>query len=218
MYYISLQAHNVHVYAPNGWARAVHRRWETERVHINEGQADIRRVYRGGLAGQLVSGVLWLVAAAVATWGSPDAAIATLFLGGMLIFPLTSLVLRLGGGPAGLPKGHPQKALATQIAFTVPQGMVVAIVLGVLRPELFFPAAMVIVGAHYLPFVHLYGMRLFAVLAGVLSVGGVVLLFWLPAPMPAGAWFTGVVLLVFAVLLRASAAALHRQRETTLSP
>ncbi|MGO4784756.1 DUF7010 family protein [Cryobacterium sp. W22_MBD10_FK3] len=206
------------MYAPNGWARAVHRRWETERVHINEGQADIRRVYRGGLAGQLVSGVLWLVAAAVATWGSPDAAIATLFLGGMLIFPLTSLVLRLGGGPAGLPKGHPQKALATQIAFTVPLGMVVAIVLGVLRPELFFPAAMVIVGAHYLPFVHLYGMRLFAVLAGVLSGGGVVLLFWLPAPMPAGAWFTGVVLLVFAVLLRASAAALHRQRETTLSP
>jgi len=41
----------------------------------------------------------------------------TLFLGGMLIFPLTSLVLRLGGGPTGLPKGHPLRALAMQIAF-----------------------------------------------------------------------------------------------------
>jgi len=191
--------------APNGWARAVERRCENERVHIHEGQADIRRIYRGGLAGQLVSGAVWLGAAAVSTWGSTGAAIATLFLGGMLIFPLTSLVLRLCGGPTGLPKGHPLKALAIQIAFTVPLGMVVAIVLGALRPELFFPAAMVIVGAHYLPFVHLYGMPLFAVLAGVLVVGGVVLLFWLPAPMPAGAWFTGVVLLVFAVLLHASA-------------
>ena len=34
---------------------------------IDEAQADVRRVYRGGFVGQLVSGTLWLIAAAVAT-------------------------------------------------------------------------------------------------------------------------------------------------------
>ncbi|TFB64992.1 hypothetical protein E3T34_15360 [Cryobacterium sp. TMT1-62] len=97
---------------------------------------------------------------------SPGASIATLFLGGMLIFPLTTLTLRTAGGPAALPKGHPMAALATQFAFTVPSGMLVAVALGLTEPNLFFPASMIIVGAHYLPFVFLYGMRLFAVLAG----------------------------------------------------
>ena len=65
-----------------------------------------------------------------------------------------------------MPKGHPMAALATQFAFTVPSGMLVAVALGLTEPNLFFPASMIIVGAHYLPFVFLYGMRLFAVLAG----------------------------------------------------
>ena len=44
------------------------------------------------------------------------------------------------------------------------------------RSDLFFPACMVIVGAHYLPFVFLYGMRLFAVLAALMTLVGVLLL------------------------------------------
>ena len=131
---------------------------------ITDAQRDVRTVYRGGFYGQLVSGAVWLVAAGVATWVSDGAAIAALWLGGVLIFPLTTLALRLAGGPAALPAGHPMAALATQIAFTVPLGLLVAVVLGAERPELFFPASMVVVGAHYLPFVFLYGMRLFAVL------------------------------------------------------
>lgn len=99
-------------------------------MRIDEAQADVRRVYRGGFVGQLVSGILWLISAAVATWVSPGASIAALFLGGMLVFPLTPLALRAAGGPAVSPNGHPMAALATQIAFTVPSGMLVAVVLG----------------------------------------------------------------------------------------
>ena len=39
---------------------------------------------------------------------------------------------------------------------------------------------MVIVGAHYLPFVFLYGERLFAVLAAILVCLGVAIIFWAP--------------------------------------
>ncbi|WP_454778550.1 DUF7010 family protein [Georgenia muralis] len=174
---------------------------------ITEAQHDVRTVYRGGFYGQLVSGAVWLGAAAVATWVSDGAAIAALWLGGVLIFPLTTLALRLSGGPAALPAGHPMAALATQIAFTVPIGLLVAVVLGAERPELFFPASMVVVGAHYLPFVFLYGMRLFAVLAAVLVAGGVALASLPGAPSSAGGWLTGAALVVFAALLRRSAAA-----------
>ncbi len=95
-------------------------------------------------------------------------------------------------------------ALATQIAFTVPSGMLVTVALGLTEPNLFFPASMIIVGAHYLPFVFLYGMRLFAVLAGLLILVGTVLLLWLPVGAPPGGWFAGALLVGFAYLPRAS--------------
>jgi hypothetical protein len=179
-------------------------------VSIAEAQRDVRRVYAGGFYGQLVSGAVWLVAAAAATWLSPLAAVGALFFGGVLIFPLTTLVIRLSGRPSSLPAGHPMAGLAVQIAFTVPIGFVVVVAMLGGRPQLFFPAAMVIVGAHYLPFVFLYGMRLFAILSAALVAPGVLLLYGLSVPSTAGGWFTGALLVIFAFLLRASAQARER--------
>ncbi|TFD12223.1 hypothetical protein E3T35_07705 [Cryobacterium sp. TMT1-2-2] len=71
-------------------------------MEISQAQADVRRIYRAGFPGPLVSAVIWAAASAVFTWGS--------VAGGM--------------------------------------------------------AALFIVGGHYLVFMLLYGMRLFAVLAG----------------------------------------------------
>ena len=137
-------------------------------MSITQAQADVRRLYRGGFYGQLVSAAVWLAAAAAAQWVSTASAVVVLFLGGTLIFPLTWGVIRLTGHPASLPAGHPMGALAMQIAFTVPIGLVVVVALLSGHDELFFPASMVIVGAHYLPFVFLYGMRMFAYLATLL--------------------------------------------------
>lgn len=173
-------------------------------AHISEAQRDVRDVYVGGFFGQLVSGVVWLIAAAVGTWASPSAAMLALWLGGCVIFPLTTLALRLSGRPAALPKGHPMASLAMQIAFTVPVGMLLALALAVDRPQWFFPACMLIVGAHYLPFAFLYGMRLFVVLAAALVAGGVVIAVWIPGSFSTGGWVTGIILVVFAFLLRHS--------------
>lgn len=165
----------------------------------------MRRTYVGGFFGQLVSGALWLLAAAAGTWVSPVAAMATLLVGGILIFPLTTLLLRLSGRQASLPAGHPMAGLATQVAFTVPFGLLVALAAAAYRLGWFFPASMVIVGAHYLPFVFLYGMQLFALLAALLVFGGVALAMWLPEQFSVGGWLSGAALVVFAFLLRASA-------------
>lgn len=186
-------------------------------MSITEAQSDVRRIYAGGFYGQLVSAVVWLCAAAAATWASPGGAIAVLFLGGTLIFPLTWLIIRLSGRPASLPSGHPMRALAMQIAFTVPIGLVVVVALLPGDGERFFPASMVIVGAHYLPFVFLYGMRAFAYLSLALVVPGLTLLVWLPVPFAVGGWLTGVMLLLAAFLLRAASARMTAD-QPTLTP
>ncbi len=173
-------------------------------MQIHEAQQDVRLVYVGGFFGQLVSGSLWLIAAVVGTFSAPGVAIAVLLLGGILIFPVTMLCLRLVGRPATLPAGHPMAGLAMQIAFTVPLGLLVALAVTGYRLDWFFPAAMVIVGAHYLPFVFLYGMRIYAVLAAILVLGGVGLALWGPRLFSVGAWSTGLVLVTFSFLLRSS--------------
>lgn len=170
-------------------------------MDVRQAQADVRRVYRGGFSGPLVSAIVWFAASAVYQVGSPAAAMAVLFFGGMLIFPLSSLVLKIMGGEAALPKGHPSISLAMQSAFTVPIGLIVAITLGVLEPTLFFPASLIIVGAHYLTFISLYGMWLFGALAGVLVMIGTVSLFWVAELREVSGWVGGSVLLVFAVPL-----------------
>ena len=47
-------------------------------------------------------------------------AILALVLGGVFIFPLTTLVLRLSGRPASLRRENPLGFLAMQVAFTIP--------------------------------------------------------------------------------------------------
>lgn len=57
---------------------------------------------------------------------------------------------------------------------------------------------MIVLGAHYLPFVFLYGMRQFAVLCGLLVSGGVMLGMYRPYPVSLGAWLTAAFPFVFA--------------------
>lgn len=173
-------------------------------MDIADAQRDVRSVYAGGFHGQLVSGALWLLAAGASVVISHAAGIVVLLLGGVTILPITMLLLKLSGGPASLPKGHPMVPLAMQIAFTVPLGLLVAVAASGYREEWFFPASMVIVGAHYLPFTFLYGTVLFTVLSGLMTLGGVALALWLPNTFSTGGWVTGALLIAFAFVLRRS--------------
>lgn len=170
-------------------------------MEVLQAQADVRRIYRAGFAGPLVSAVIWAAANAVFSWGSAAAGMAVLFLGGMLNFPLMILVLKIMGGPTALPKGHPSAALAMQSAFTVPCGLLIAIGLGSYEPVLFFPASLIIVGAHYLVFISLYGMRLYAALAGALILLGVIALFLVTELGGISGWLGAAIFLLFAALL-----------------
>jgi hypothetical protein len=165
---------------------------------VAEAQEDVRAVFLNGWVGLVVSAVLWLSSTAFATWGTTRQAILVLVFGGMLIFPLTQALLRLSRRPFALRPGNPLKYLAMQVAFIVPLTLPVAGGAALHNLNWFYPACAVIVGAHYLPFVFLYGMWQYAVLAGVLLSGGIACGLFLPHAFTPAGWFTGVVLVLFA--------------------
>ena len=165
---------------------------------LEEAQREMREVYRNGAFGSLVSGALWLASAAAGTWGSKNLAVMVLIFGGFFIYPLTQLTLKLAGGRASLRPENPLRLLAMQVAFIVP--LCIPLILAVTHEHTswFYPGFMVVVGAHYLPFVFLYGMPVFWGLGGVLVGLGWLLGFHSPS-FTLGGWITGALFLVFAV-------------------
>lgn len=170
---------------------------------ISEAQREMRTRFAGGFYGQLVSGTLWLVSAALATWGTPRAAITALVVGGMFIFPVTEGLIRLTGAHRSLSASNTLRELGMQVAFVLPLSMPLLLPVGLYRLNWFYPAMMFLLGAHYVPFVFLYGMPMFGVLAGVLLAGGAGIALYASSGFSLGAWATGVALLVFAFAGRA---------------
>jgi hypothetical protein len=167
---------------------------------IADAQREVRTVFRGGFMGQLVSGVLWLASAAAATYGTPRTAIILLVVGGFFIFPATTLGLRLLGGPWKLRPENPFSMLGMQVAFVLPLSLPVVGAVAWHHLDWFYPAFMVVLGAHYLPFVFLYGMPMFWVLSFGLVGAGVALAHRADGSFAGPAWITGGILLAFAVL------------------
>ena len=67
-----------------------------------------------------------------------------------------------------------------QVAFTLPMTMLLLVPVTEFRLNLFYPALLILLGAHYLPFVFLYGMRMFIALCAILVSSGVVSRFTFP--------------------------------------
>jgi hypothetical protein len=173
-------------------------------MQVQDAQREVRTIFVGGFWGQLVSSVLWLTSAALGTWSTPRAAIFALVLSGFFIFPLTQLLLRLTGGPASLPSANPLGNLGMQIAFTLPLSMLLLVPVTAFRLNWFYPALMILVGAHYLPFTFLYGMRIFIPLCALLTGGGVVIALYFSGSFSLGGWVGGLILFIFAWIGRAS--------------
>ena len=178
-----------------------------EEMRISDAQLESRTVFLGGFVGQLVSALVWLASAAIATFVAPKAGFWALAIGGAAIFPLTQASLRLAGRRASLAPENPLNHLAMQVAFTVPLVLPLAGAAALHNPGWFYPACLIIVGAHYLPFVFLYGMKTFAVLAAALTGAGFAIGLMAPGEVVMGGWVGGAILLTFAFVLLAA----HKQ-------
>jgi hypothetical protein len=167
-------------------------------MNIGDAQRELRRRFAGGFYGQAVSALLWLASASLATWSTPGRAMALLVIGGFFIFPLTELLIRAASTPP-LKRENPLSQLGMQVAFVLPFSMPLLVPIVQFRQTLFYPAMMILLGAHYIPFVFLYGMRMFAVLAAVLLGGGMMVAMYFVKSFSIGAWYAAAVLLVFAI-------------------
>lgn len=184
-------------------------------MEIQDAQRETRFVYIGGFWGQLVTSVIWLASAALGTWVSPRASIVAVVSGGFFIFPLTQMSLHLSHRRASLSKENPFWSLGVQVAFVLPFSMLLLVPVGLYRLNWFFPALMILLGAHYLPFATLYGMRMFLFLAGILMAAGIVIAHFFWGMFSLGAWIGGLVLFVFAWIGRSIATGEAASQVTT---
>ncbi len=167
---------------------------------VADAQREVRSVFRGGSVGQLVSGAIWLLSASLGTWVGIREGIITLVVGGMFIYPLTQFGLWLLGGPWALSPGNPLRYLSMQVAFTVPLTLPVVGGAALHNVNWFYPGCMIVVGAHFMPFIFMYGMWQYGVLAGALLGGGFLLGTRMPDEFILGGWLTGAALVLFGLV------------------
>jgi len=125
-----------------------------------------------------------------------------LVVGGFFIFPITELLIRIFGCRSPLSAQNSLRHLGMQVAFVLPLSMPLLLPVSLYRLNWFYPAMMVLLGAHYIPFVFLYGMRMFAVIAALIAGGGLVIAMYWSSSFSIGAWYTGVILVLFAIVGR----------------
>jgi uncharacterized protein DUF7010 len=171
-------------------------------MEIKSAQQDMQSAFLRGSIGQMVSGLIWLASAILGTWVSEQYAIVVLAFVGIFIFPLTQLTLRVFGRSGRLSNSHPLNQLAIQVAFIVPFSLPLVGAASLYNINWFYPAFMLIVGVHYIPFIFLYGMWEFAGLSALLIGGGVAIGMLLPHTFVIGGWFTATTLLLFSVLVQ----------------
>jgi hypothetical protein len=171
---------------------------------IREAQEESRAVFLGGSVGQLVSSAIWFASAALATWGSRNTAVLTLVGGGVFIFPLTTLVLRALGRPASLSRENPLGFLAMQVAFTIPLAIPLILAATAYKPEWFYAGCLIVVGAHYLPFITLYGQPIFGAAGVLMAAAGILLPRVRPGEFATGGWLGAAMLAVLGIVLGAA--------------
>jgi Family of unknown function (DUF7010) len=93
-------------------------------------------------------------------------------------------------------------ALGMQVAFTLPLNLPLVAAATLYRLNWFYPAFMIALGTHYLPFIFSYGTPQFGVLAALLIGAGLTFGLYMSSVFSLGAWLTAVVLLLFAFIGR----------------
>lgn len=132
-------------------------------------------------------------------------AIWALVLGGTFIFPLSQLLLKAMGRPTSLSKENPFGTVAMQVAFVIPFCYPVIAAATIHNANWFYPAFLMVAGAHYLPFIFLNGMWQFGILAVLLVGLGTLLGMYSPETFVLGGWIGAAIFLLSAFPFRAMA-------------
>ncbi len=146
-------------------------------LDIAVAQSELRKAYLRGGTGAVVSGIIWLLSGVVATTKSVPFGFAVLFFGGMLIFPVSSLILRTVFRRGTVSSNNPGGLTVIETVFPMIGGLLAAWLLLPYRPDFVFPVAAIAVGAHYFGFRTAYGDWTNWILGGAMCLVGAAAVF-----------------------------------------
>lgn len=170
------------------------------RVEPRDHHDEVRVAYLGGFSFLAYEGALWLLSATLGSFISVGAAIVTLVVGGTFSPLGAQIIQKLMRRPPVDPD-NPLLGLSIQAAFVIPLCYPVIAAATLANVNWFFPAFAVVVGAHYPPFAHVYRMRLYLALCGVLVGGGTLIGYFFQESFSLAGYFAGAVLLAFGALV-----------------
>ena len=160
--------------------------------------SDYRQCHLGGAVYLAVEGILWLLSATFGAAGLIPVAMLILLIGGMFIHPIVAMCSKLLKLPSP-DKSSKLSILITWIALTIPLGLpLIFMATTTGHTNLFFPAFTVLVGAHWLPFVYVYSMNSFIMIAAIMVLTGSFFGFVFTQSFSACGFVAGGILLLFA--------------------
>jgi hypothetical protein len=109
----------------------------------------------------MVSACAWLVAAFVSIQQSPQRGVIALFVGGVLIHPVSKVVTKLLGRSARHAPGNPMAKLAMQTTVWLIACLPLAYVVSEYRINWFFPAMLLVIAGRYMVFSSIFGSSTF---------------------------------------------------------
>ena len=166
---------------------------------MNNNHTEIRQSYLGGFSILVIESFFWLLAGILWNYISFKIGILVIIVSGTFFYPLSQLLQIILKRPK-VRKENPLNLLFTQIGLIIPFSFPLIFMLTKENVNLFFPALTVIIGAHYLPFVYAYKMKIYWIIASLLVIGGSIFGFVLPDNMSYCAYYTGGILFLFAII------------------
>ena len=169
-------------------------------MRIDEAQQDFRLAYFDGAPGVLASALAWLAAGLTSVYGSPQRAVVALFVGGMLIHPVSIVLTKALGRSAKHSAGNPLGRLAMETTVWLILCLPLAYVVSQFRIAWFFPAMLLVIAGRYTVFASVFGLRIFWVCAAALAAAAYGLV-KLGADPTAGAFTGAAIETLFASIL-----------------
>ena len=113
--------------------------------NLQEAQNDMKNGYGYGSIGVFISGIVWVTASVMVHYSTSQKGIWTLLIGGMLIFPLATLVARLIGVKGAHAKNNPLGKLVMEGTIWMIMSIPLAYGLSLIKTEWFFQGMLLII-------------------------------------------------------------------------
>lgn len=171
-------------------------------MDMADAQSEMRQAYLSGSTGIISSGLVWLAAGTTGIFLTTNISMLVLFFGGTLIYPLSLFLAKRLGASAKHAKINPLGKLALETLAILFVGLFLAFTVAKFQSALFFPFMLLIIGARYLLFQSLYGLKVYWVLGGMLLLAGFAMVSLSASPIMAAFAGAAIELIVGALVLR----------------